>query len=204
MVEVRPVEDRDELRRLFDVLGAEVAERIDSRDFRSDDLDTHFPDDRRLMPAAIAEDDPVGGALAFRNDDNSAFLRIIAVVEGFRHRGIGRRRVERVESEARLLGMEPVGLGTDEAVSFWFHLGYTPNLLSSESRGRAEQSERVSPARPPPSGVAGTRAASQLVPPLTAGCRIPRPERSPCDPALRARVAPSALGGSRTASLRRH
>jgi GNAT superfamily N-acetyltransferase len=129
MVEVRPVEDRDELRRLFDVLGAEVAERIDSRDFRFGDLDTHFPDDRRLMLAAIAEDGPVGGALAFRNDDNSAVLRIIAMVEGFRHRGIGRRLVERIESEARLLGMEAVGLGTDEAVSFWFHLGYTPNLL---------------------------------------------------------------------------
>jgi hypothetical protein len=81
------------------------------------------------MLAAIAEDRPVGGALAFRNDDNSAVPRIIAVVEGFRHRGIGRRLVERFESEARLLGMEAVGLGTDEAVGFWFHLGYTPNLL---------------------------------------------------------------------------
>ncbi len=108
MVEVRPVEDRDELRRLFDVLGAEVAERIDSRDFRFGDLDTHFPDDRRLMLAAIAEDGPVGGALAFRNDDNSAVLRIIAVVEGFRHRGIGRRLVERIDSEPDYSAWKPL------------------------------------------------------------------------------------------------
>lgn len=129
MVEIRPVEDREELRRVFDVIGGEVAERIDSRGFRFGDLDTHFPDDRPLMLAAIAEGRPVGGALAFRNNDNWAVLRIIAVVEGFRHRGIGRRLVERIESEARLLGVEAVGLGTEEAVGFWFHLGYTPNLL---------------------------------------------------------------------------
>ncbi len=129
MVQIRPVEDREELRRVFDVIGGEVAERIDSRDFRFGDLDTHFPDDRPLMLAAIAEGRPVGGALAFRNNDNWAVLRIIAVVEGFRHRGIGRRLVERIESEARLLGVEAVGLGTEEAVGFWFHLGYTPNLL---------------------------------------------------------------------------
>ncbi|MGI8983953.1 MAG: GNAT family N-acetyltransferase [Acidimicrobiales bacterium] len=59
----------------------------------------------------------------------SVTLRIIGVVEDFRHRGIGRRLVERIESEARILDVEHIGLGTDNAVGFWFHLGYTPNLL---------------------------------------------------------------------------
>lgn len=54
---------------------------------------------------------------------------IIGVVGESQHRGIGRRLVERIESEGRLLGAEGVGLGTADAVGFWFHLGYTPNLL---------------------------------------------------------------------------
>ena len=56
-------------------------------------------------------------------------LRIIGVIPAFRHRGIGRRLSERVEAEARRLGAHSVALGTEEAVGFWYHLGYTPNLL---------------------------------------------------------------------------
>ena len=37
--------------------------------------------------------------------------------------------MERIESEARILGIEGIALGTADAVGFWFHLGYTPNLL---------------------------------------------------------------------------
>jgi GNAT superfamily N-acetyltransferase len=51
------------------------------------------------------------------------------VIPAFRHRGIGRRLVERIEAEARRLGALSVALGTDEAVGFWYHLGYTPNPL---------------------------------------------------------------------------
>lgn len=129
MVEVRPVDDREELCRVFDLVGAQVAERLNTTDHRFADLDSHFPDDHPLMLVAVAEGHPVGGALASRNDDGWATLRIIAVVEAYRHRGIGRRLVERIESEARLLGVDAIGLGTDEAVGFWFHLGYTPNLI---------------------------------------------------------------------------
>ena len=130
MVEIRPVEDRDELRRVFDLLGGEVSPALDTSDFRFRDLDLHFPADRPLMVAAVAEGRAVGGALAFRNDNGVVTLRIIAVVEAFRHRGIGRRLVERVETEARLLGVDTIGLGTDDPeVGFYFHLGYTPNLL---------------------------------------------------------------------------
>lgn len=53
------------------------------------------------MVVAGAEGRPVSGALAFRNDHGVVVLRILAVVDAFRHRGIGRRLVERVESEAR-------------------------------------------------------------------------------------------------------
>lgn len=130
MVEIRPVEGADELRQVFDLLGAELPEPIDRSDFRFRDLDSHYPADRPLMVVAKAEGRLVGGALAFRNDHNWVTLRTIAVVEAFRHRGIGGRLVERVESEARLLGVESIGLGTDEPeVGFYFHLGYTPNLL---------------------------------------------------------------------------
>lgn len=130
MVEIRPVEDRDELRQVFDLLGAEVVQRIDASDFRYGDLNSHFPADKALMVVAVAEGRAVGGALAFRNDNGWVTLRTIAVVVEFRHRGIGRRLVEWIEAEARLLGVEAIGLGTDEPdVGFYFHLGYTPNLL---------------------------------------------------------------------------
>lgn len=130
MVEIRPVEDRDELRQVFDLLGAEVVERIDASDFRYGDLNAHFPADKALMVVAVAEGQAVGGALAFRNDNGRVTLRTIAVVAEFRHRGIGRRLVERIETEARLLNIEAIALGTDEPdVGFYFHLGYTPNLL---------------------------------------------------------------------------
>ena len=130
MVEIRPVEDRAELRQVFDLVGGQMAERIDTSDYRFGDLDSHFPADRPLMVVAVAEGRSVGGALAFRNDNGVVTLRVIAVVASFRHRGLGRRLVERVETEARLLGVETIGLGTDDAeVGFYFHLGYTPKLL---------------------------------------------------------------------------
>lgn len=81
------------------------------------------------MLAAEVDGAVVGGALAFRNDERDATLRITAVVESFRHRGAGRRLVERVETEASRLGVHTIELGADEAVGFWYHLGYTPHLL---------------------------------------------------------------------------
>lgn len=143
MVDIRPLQDRTELRRVFDLIGAELAEPIDSGDIRIRDLDCRFPGDRRLMVVAETEGRPVGGALAFRNDDGWVALRIMAVLEPFRHRGVGRRVVERVETEARALGAQGVALGTDESVGFWFHLGYTPNLLFQWVHD-AERSEQES------------------------------------------------------------
>ena len=119
-IEMRSVRDPGELRAVFDT---------DSGDHRIDDLLARFPSDRPLMVVATSEGSVVGSALAFRNDNGTVTLRIIGVVPSFRHRGIGRRLVERIEAEARRLGAHSVALGTDEAVGFWYHLGYTPNLL---------------------------------------------------------------------------
>ncbi len=142
MVEIRPVEDRAELSQVFDLLGGAMAERIDTSDFRFRDLDARFPADRPLMLVAVAQGRPIGGALAFRNDDGWATLRMIGVVEEYRHRGVGRRLVDHVETEARTLGVEALGLGTDDdLVGFYLHLGYTPNLLLQwvYDRARYEQ-----------------------------------------------------------------
>lgn len=129
-MDIRAVANRDELRNVFDLVGSQIAQPIDTTDFRFRDLDIRFPDDGPLMVVAVAEGRSVGGALAFRTGDGAVTLRMIAVVEAFRHRGIGRRLVERIETEARLLGVETIGLGTDEPeVGFYFHLGYTPSLL---------------------------------------------------------------------------
>ena len=128
-IEVRSVRDLAQLRAVFDLAGAQLPEPIDSGDHRIHDLVERFEADRPVMVVASAEGTSVGGALAFRNDNGTVTLRIIGVIPSFRHRGIGRRLVERVEAEARRLGAHCVALGTDEAIGFWYHLGYTPNLL---------------------------------------------------------------------------
>ena len=129
-MDIRSLEDREELRQVFDLLGSEVSPSIDTSDFRFRDLDSRFPADRPLMVVAEADGRPVGGALAVRNDNGWVTLRIIGVVAAFRHRGIGRCLIERIETEARLLGCQAIGLGTHEReVGFYFHLGYTPNIV---------------------------------------------------------------------------
>jgi len=114
IVEIRPLEDREELRQVFDLVASTVSPPIDTSDFRFRDLDVRFPADRPLMVVAEADGRPVGGALASRNNNGWATLRIVGVVAAFQHRGIGRRLIERVETEARLLGCQAIGLGTEE------------------------------------------------------------------------------------------
>lgn len=126
MIDVRPVRDLAELEEVFDLLHGEP---VETGERHLVDLDERFPDDRSVMTVAIVDGRAVGAALAFRSSDVSATLRTAAVIAPYRHRGIGRCLVERVEDEARLLGVESMWLGTEEAVGFWYHLGYTPNLL---------------------------------------------------------------------------
>lgn len=129
MVDIRALDGLEELRIAFDLAGAQLPEPVSSIDFRFGDLVAHYPADRPIMLRAMADGRDVGAALATRTDDGWATLRIIGVVAEFRHRGIGGRLVERIESEARILGVEGIALGTVDVVGFWFHLGYTPNLL---------------------------------------------------------------------------
>lgn len=129
MTEIRAIRNPRELANVFDLLGAQFPDPLDTSDRRFDDLAARFPADQRLMLVACADEDPVGGALAFRHGDGTVTLRIMGVVEAFRQRGMARRLVERVHAEARLLGAHSVGVGTGEEVGFWYHLGYTPNLL---------------------------------------------------------------------------
>ncbi len=81
------------------------------------------------MVAAREDGRTVGGALALRRDEANATLRIIGFRPVYRHRGLGRRLVERAEHEARRLGGERIALGTEEAVGFWHHLGCVLHLL---------------------------------------------------------------------------
>lgn len=121
MIELRLPRDSAELDEIGALLGTERR--------HLHDLEPRFPANKPLMAVATADAQVVGAALAFRNDPSFATLRLAAVTPGFRHRGVGRRLVERVEAEARRLGVERISLGTDEAVGFWSHLGYVPHLL---------------------------------------------------------------------------
>lgn len=129
MIEIRPMSDRDELAATFDLLGAQLAVAIDSTDWRFTDLADRWPADRRLMLVATDQGQQVGGLLAFRTDEGVT-VRIIAVVDRHRHRGIGRRLVQHLEAEAGEVGASVIAAGTgDETIGFWHHLGYTPQLL---------------------------------------------------------------------------
>lgn len=122
VIDIRPLEDPAELDRVASTLGAQRR--------HLDDLEARFEADRPLMVIATAGVELAGTALAFRNDPTAATLRIAAVAPRFRHRGVGRRLVERVEAEARRLGVERMSLGADEEeVGFWSHLGYVAHLL---------------------------------------------------------------------------
>ncbi|MCA1703646.1 MAG: GNAT family N-acetyltransferase [Actinobacteria bacterium] len=129
VIEIGPVADRYELEAVFELLGAQLPQPLGAHDWRADDLVARFPLDQSLMLVARQAAEAVGGALAFRHDNGTVTLRIIAVVGPFRHRGIGRLLAERIEAQARLLAAARIALGTDETVGFWYHLGYTPFLL---------------------------------------------------------------------------
>ncbi|GAA2759333.1 GNAT family N-acetyltransferase [Actinopolymorpha rutila] len=125
---IRSVESEQELVGAFDVLGAQFPKPFTHEDRRFADLARRFPQDASMM--LVVEDGGrlVGGALAFRGGEAGpgcdVTLRIIALVPEHRGRGIGRRLVERVEQEATRLGVRGIGLGADEAVGFYQHLGY--------------------------------------------------------------------------------
>jgi len=97
---VRPVASLDELAEVFDVIGAQLPRRLTHEDRRFADLVARFPEDRSLMLVIEDSGRLVGGALAFRRDPRGATLRVIGLDPGVRGTGLGRRLVERIESEA--------------------------------------------------------------------------------------------------------
>lgn len=121
---LRPVASLDELADVFDVIGAQLPQRLTHEDRRFADLVARFPEDRSLM--LVVEDGGrlVGGALAFRRGPRGVTLRIIGLDPGVRGTGLGRRLVERIEEEAARLGVATISLGADEAIGFYAHLGY--------------------------------------------------------------------------------
>ncbi|MET9021783.1 GNAT family N-acetyltransferase [Actinopolymorpha sp. NPDC004070] len=125
---IRSVESEQELVRSFDVLGAQFPRPLTHQDRRFTDLARRFPQDRSMMLIAEDEEQVVGGALAFRAGEGGpscdVTLRIIALLPEHRGKGLGRQLVECIEQEAARLGVRGIGLGADEAVGFYQHLGY--------------------------------------------------------------------------------
>lgn len=122
--------DLVELAAAFDVLGAQLVEPIGHTDARFDDLAARLGEDRRLMLVAVDDGVLVGGALAFRTGADAATVRLIAVVDEHRRRGIARALMARVEREAHRLGSARLAAGVDRGViGFWQRLGYAAQLL---------------------------------------------------------------------------
>jgi hypothetical protein len=68
---IRPVASLQELAQVFDVVGAQLPQRLTCHDRRLVGLARRFPTDRSLMLVADGQGGIVGGALAFRSDPAS-------------------------------------------------------------------------------------------------------------------------------------
>jgi hypothetical protein len=68
---IRPVASLQELAQVFDVVGAQLPQRLTRHDRRLVGLARRFPTDRSLMLVADGQGGIVGGALAFRSDPAS-------------------------------------------------------------------------------------------------------------------------------------
>src|SRR5579859_721431 len=110
---VRPIASLDELAEAFDVIGAQLQQRLTHEDRRFAELVARFPEDRSLMLVVEESGRLVGGALAFRRNARGVTLRIIGLDPSVRRTGLGRRLVERIEKESACLGVSTISLGAD-------------------------------------------------------------------------------------------
>lgn len=95
--------------------GVDETIEMDGRD----DEATHF------VVYDTADDCPVGTARLRYEDDGSAKAERVAVLGGYRGRGLGRRVMEHVENEAQAKGCSRVHLNAQTAVKgFYERLGY--------------------------------------------------------------------------------
>jgi GNAT superfamily N-acetyltransferase len=137
---VRRVHSPSDLVATFDAIGRQFDPimRAPHRDLA--EPIRRFDEDRTLMLAVLADDVPIGGVIAFRND-RSVIVRAIGVDVAWRERGIGRRLMELVEIEALELGSHAIALGaTEDAGGFYDRLGY---------RGKRTMREKQLPPRGP-------------------------------------------------------
>src|SRR4051812_2200209 len=129
-ITIRSVDSLDELTTAFDLAGAQFEPPIDHRDERRfGDLAAVFPAQRDLLLIAEDGDTTVGAALGFTNDGTSATLRLLAVDEAHRRRGVGAELLRAFERGVRRAGAATVNLGADEAVGFYVRHGYQTLFL---------------------------------------------------------------------------
>lgn len=113
---IRPAASLEELAEAFDVIGAQLPQRLTHEGRRFADLVARLPEDRSLMLVVEDRGRLVGGALAFRRSPPGVTLRVIGHAPDFRATGLGRRLVEQVEAEAAGFNKH---LGYAEAGGAW-------------------------------------------------------------------------------------
>jgi amino-acid N-acetyltransferase len=69
------------------------------------------------------EDTPIG-VIGIERFKASALLRSLAIAPNYQRRGLGRRLVEQLERDVRIVGVEQLFLLTETAESFFRQLGY--------------------------------------------------------------------------------
>lgn len=122
---VRRVGSIEELGRVCDVIGAQIAPPLQREDRRFQELWPRFEADRSLMWLAEDQGEIVGGALGFRPGGAAITVRAIGLAPRARRQGLGRRLMAAIELEAMKLGARGISLGTSaESKGFYQRLGY--------------------------------------------------------------------------------
>lgn len=140
---IRQVTSLEELRRVFDLIGAQATPTISHEDRRFTELARRFPEDRSLMLVAEnPEGRTVGGLLACRRG-SGVTPRAIALEHGVPRDELMTRLLKTLEIEARRLGADEIfegGVGNNR--SLYERLGYlrrnpmTRRLLPLPGRAR--------------------------------------------------------------------
>jgi predicted GNAT family N-acyltransferase len=118
--------DAFEVRRSVFIEGQDVPESIEM-DGNDDDA-IHF--------VIVDGDQPVGTARLRLSDQETAKPERVAVLDGYREQGVGRRLMELVESEARTQGCSRAALHAQtHVVEFYEKLGYEVTSEEFEEAG---------------------------------------------------------------------
>lgn len=135
-ITLRRVASRAELRSAVESVMAMFPPPVPTMDEdRFAELDRAFDTDRPMMLVIESRGRLVGGVFGFRSDAGST-LRLLAVHEAFRRRGLGRRLVQTFEVAAMELGVRSIALGPNpDAKAFYERLGF-------HGRGRCTSSCR--------------------------------------------------------------